>query len=68
MHHHSRVEAEDNFERMTSEIYYGKKTKAPEEVNFGLCLFFGFNIGGIYGARSDLSSFSVQCVVLDSTE
>ena len=67
-HHHCRLEAEDNFERMPSEIYYGKKPKAPEEVNFGLCLFFGFNVWSTYGAWSDLSSFTVPLAVLDSTE
>lgn len=68
VHHCCRLEAEDSFKRVPSEIYYGKKPKAHEEVNFGLCLFFGFNVWSIYGARSDLSSFTVQHTVLNSTE
>lgn len=68
VHHRCRLEAEDNFERMPSEIYYGKKPKAHEEVNFGLCLFFCFNVRSIYEAWSGLSSFTVQHTVLDSIE
>lgn len=68
VHHHCRLEAEDNFERMPGEIYCGKKPKAPEEVSFRLCLLLGFNVWSRYRARSDLSSFTGQLVVLDSTE
>lgn len=67
VHHHCRLEAEDNFERMPGEIYCGKKPKAPEEVNFRLRLLLGFNVWSIYRAWSDLSSFTGQLVVLDST-
>lgn len=68
VHHHCRLEAEDNFERMPGEIYCGKKPKAPKEVSFRLCLLLGFNVWSRYRAWSDLSSFTGQLVVLDSTE
>lgn len=47
MHHQCRLEAEDSFERMPREIYYGKKKpKAPKKLSLGYVSFLVL----VYGA------------------